>query len=127
MKFSRPSSKNRLGLRPGVRLVLRGAGIVRARPGKGQIAALVSRTAGGQTARRLLPVAFAAPLVLGWLCLEGQTMGLYTMGSGIALFAVVLLAVFVSMVYISGRSLAKAEVSRRATEEMLAASEAFYH
>jgi PAS domain S-box-containing protein len=103
------------------------AGLLCARPGKEPVATLVSRTAGGQTARRLLPVAFVSPLVLGWLRLEGQRRGLYSTEFGVALFAVVLLALFVTMVYVSGRSLAKAEMRRRATEDMLAASEAFYH
>ena len=102
-------------------------GILCARPGKEPVATLVSSTAGGATARRLLPAAILAPLILGWLRLKGEQTLKYSSEFGVALFAVVLVAVFVTVVYVSGRSLAKAELRRRATEDMLAASEAFYH
>jgi signal transduction histidine kinase/CheY-like chemotaxis protein len=41
------------------------------------MAVLVSRSAGGRMARRLLPAAVGVPLVLGWLRLVGQRWGLY--------------------------------------------------
>ena len=72
-------------------------------------------------------VAILAPLLLGWLRLKGEQAQWYQKEFGVALLAVVLLGVFVTMVYLSGRSLAKAELRRRATEDMLATSEAFYH
>jgi PAS domain S-box-containing protein len=102
-------------------------GILCARPRKEPLATLVSRTAGGSTARRLLPAAILAPLLLGWLQLYGEIKGWYDVQFGVALFAMVLVTVFVTAVYVSGRSLAKAEVRRKAAEEQLTASEAFYH
>jgi len=102
-------------------------GTLSARTDREPVATLVSQTAGGATARRLLPVAVLAPLMLGWLRLKGEQAHWYGTEIGVALFSVVLLGLFVTMVYLSGRSLAKAELGRRATEEMLAASEAFYH
>ncbi|HEY7117570.1 MAG TPA: ATP-binding protein [Tepidisphaeraceae bacterium] len=98
-----------------------------ARPRREPLATLVSQTAGGATARRLLPVAILAPLFLGWLRLTGQQANRYDSEFGAALFAVAISAVFIVMVYLSGRSLARAELGRRATEDRLAASEAFYH
>lgn len=102
-------------------------GILCARPGKEPLATLVSRTAGGTTARRLLPAAILAPLFLGWLQLYGEKKNGYDMEFGVAIFAILLVAVFVTAVYLSGRSLAKAEVRSQATEEQLRTSEAFYH
>jgi two-component system NtrC family sensor kinase len=107
--------------------VLISIGILAARPDREPVATLVSQTAGGATARRLLPLAVLAPLFLGWLRLKGEQAHWYSTEIGVAVFAVALLALFVTMVYLSGRSLAKAELGRRATEDMLAASEAFYH
>jgi two-component system NtrC family sensor kinase len=104
-----------------------GIGILCARPGKEPVATLVSRTAGGSTARRLVPAAVAAPLLLGFMTLKGIHAKWFTIEFGVALFGVVQGAVFVTVVYLSGRSLGKAEVRRRATEDMLATSEAFYH
>jgi PAS domain S-box-containing protein len=103
------------------------AGILCARPGKEPAATLVSRTAGGATARRLLPAALLAPLLLGWLQLKGEEAQWYGAKFGVALAGVVLVGIFVTVVYVSGRSLAKAELRRRVAEDMLAASEAFYH
>jgi PAS domain S-box-containing protein len=114
-------------LNSAVCFVVLAIGTLCARPDREPVATLVSRTAGGATARRLLPVAILAPLLLGWLRLKGEQARWYGTETGIALFSVALLALFVTMVYLSGRSLAKAELGRRATEEMLAASEAFYH
>jgi PAS domain S-box-containing protein len=116
-----------MALNTAICFVVLGVGILCARPGKEPAATLVSRTAGGATARRLLPAALLAPMILGWLRLKGEEAQWYGATFGVALFAVVLVAVFVSVVYLSGRSLAKAELRRRAAEEMLAASEAFYH
>jgi PAS domain S-box-containing protein len=116
-----------MALNTAICFVLLGVGILCARPGKEPAATLVSSTAGGATARRLLPAALLAPMLLGWLRFKGEEAQWYGAQFGVALFAVVLVAVFVAAVYLSGRSLAKAELRRRAAEEMLAASEAFYH
>ncbi|MDB5320573.1 MAG: zraS 11 [Phycisphaerales bacterium] len=116
-----------MALNTAICFVVLGVGILCARPGKEPAATLVSRTAGGATARRLLPAALFAPMLLGWLRLKGEEAHWYGAKFGVALFAVVLVAVFVTVVYLSGRSLAKAELRRKVTEDMLAASEAFYH
>jgi PAS domain S-box-containing protein len=116
-----------MALNTAICFVVLGVGILCARPGKEPAATLVSSTVGGATARRLLPAALLAPMILGWLRLKGEQAHWYGATFGVALFAVVLVAVFVAVVYLSGRSLAKAELRRRTAEEMLAASEAFYH
>jgi PAS domain S-box-containing protein len=116
-----------MALNTAVSFVTLSVGILCARPDKDPVATLVSRTAGGATARRLLPIALVAPLLLGWLRLQGEQFNLYPREIGVAAFAVAIAAVFVIMVYVSGRSLARAELRRQAAEDMLAASEAFYH
>jgi PAS domain S-box-containing protein len=74
------------------------AGVLFARDDLGVSRLLASDTAGGVVARRVLPVAFGVPLVLGWLLLVGQRAGLYRTEFGTALYAVsnsvVLFAIF---------------------------------
>jgi PAS domain S-box-containing protein len=110
-----------------VGFVILTVGILCARPEKEPMRTLVSRTVGGSTTRRLLPVAVVLPLLLGYLCLKGQKWAFYSAEFGVAMFAVTVAAVFVVVVYLSGRSLARAEIRRTQTEQMLATSEAFYH
>lgn len=116
-----------MALNTAICFVLASIGILAARPGKEPAATLCSNTAGGVSSRRLLPLAVAVPLALGYLRLQGEHWGLYDTHFGVAAFAVAIVAVFVVMVYLSARSLARAEIRRRATEAALSASEAFYH
>ena len=74
-------------------------GILLARGERGLMAPLTSYTAGGTTARRLLPSAVAVPALVGWLGLQGQRAGLFDYEFGIALFAVVNIAVFGALIW----------------------------
>jgi PAS domain S-box-containing protein len=107
--------------------VVLAVGILCARPEKEPARTLVGRTVGGSTTRRLLPVAVILPLLLGYVCLKGQQWNMYSKEFGLAMFAVAVSGVFVVVVYLSGQSLARAEIRRTHTEQMLSASEAFYH
>ncbi|HYE18342.1 MAG TPA: ATP-binding protein [Tepidisphaeraceae bacterium] len=102
-------------------------GILGARPRKEPVSVLVSRTAGGASLRKLLPVALLAPLLLGWVRLVGQDKGLYGTEMGAALFAVATILVLMTVTYLSARSILRTELRRREAEAMLARSEAFYH
>ena len=102
-------------------------GILGARPRKEPVSILVSRTAGGSSLRKLLPVALLAPLLLGWVRLVGQDKSLYGTEMGAALFAVSTILVLISVTYMSSRSILRTELRRREAEAMLARSEAFYH
>ncbi len=92
-------------------------GVLCARPDRGLAALLVSDSAGGHIARRLLPAAVAIPLVLGWLRLEGQRAGLYSTGLGVTLTSVGSMAVFTALVWSSARSLRDADLERAEAEE----------
>jgi len=59
-----------------------------ARPERGMVAVFIGDTAGGAMARRLVPVALALPLALGWLQLEGERAGVYPAAFGTGWFAV---------------------------------------
>jgi len=65
---------------------------------RGPMRILASPATGGLMARRLFPVVFVLPLVLGWLHLQGQELGWYDTNIGVALstlFTVLLLALLV--------------------------------
>lgn len=68
-------------------LVVLSTGVLVARPDRGIMATLTSNAAGGVTARRLLPAAILVPLVLGWLCWQGELHAVYDRVSGVSLFA----------------------------------------
>jgi PAS domain S-box-containing protein len=55
-------------------------------------------TPGTVLARRLVPVAFAAPLVFGWLRLRGQVAGLYDTEFGAALLVVATIVVLLAII-----------------------------
>jgi signal transduction histidine kinase len=76
-----------LALPSSVLFLVLASGIFLARPNRGLMATLMSRSAGGVILRRILPVAVGTPLLIGWLRLRGQELGLYDLGFGLALFA----------------------------------------
>ncbi len=78
------------------------------------VALLVSLRAGGELARRLLPAAVVLPLVVGWLSLQGQALGLYGTEFGLALFATSNVVGFVTLIYLSARQLNHTDARRDA-------------
>ena len=104
--------------------VVLSAGVVCARPERGLMAVVTSRTLGGVVARRLLPAAILVPLVLGWLRLRGQQIGLYGTELGVSLITVANMFVVAALVWWSARLLYRIDGERRrAGEEMRVARE----
>jgi signal transduction histidine kinase len=96
-----------------------GVGMLCARPERGMIAVLISDTAGGAMARRLLPVALALPLVFGWLRLEGERAGLYPTAFGTGTYAVTNVVIFVAAIVWCAAWLSRADAERRRAEQEL--------
>ncbi len=98
------------------------AGVLCSRPQRGLMAIVTSRNLGGMMARRLLPAAVLVPLVLGWLRLRGQQIGLYGTELGVSLITVANMFVVAALVWWSARLLYRIDAERRrAGEEMRAA------
>ncbi|GEM_PF-5484741 len=74
--------------------LLAGVGILLIRPAHGLVSLLVSSTVGGLLARRLLPLAVATPLLIGWLRIEGERRAIYDSTLGVALASVAYLILF---------------------------------
>jgi signal transduction histidine kinase/CheY-like chemotaxis protein len=99
-------------------------GILCARPERGLLAIVASRSMGGIVARRLLPAAILVPLVLGWLRLKGQQMGLYGTELGVSMITVATMVVLAALVWWSAYLLYRIDGERRrAGEEMRRAKE----
>ncbi|CAN5820453.1 hypothetical protein BH23GEM9_BH23GEM9_15850 [soil metagenome] len=83
------------------------AGILTVRPQRDPIRTLASSTTGGILQRRLLPPALLVPLLLGWLRLLGERAGLFGTETGVALFALATMLIFVLLVWWTGRRIAR--------------------
>jgi diguanylate cyclase (GGDEF)-like protein/PAS domain S-box-containing protein len=86
-------------------LLLLAAGILAVQPARGFPTLLASTGASGRLSRRLLPFAFATPLALGWLRLEGERIGLYPSEFGVDLMVVTMVTFFVAVIWWNARLL----------------------
>ncbi len=92
-------------------------GLLCARPHREPVATLVSTTEGGSVARRLLPAAFAIPLVLDWVRMQGE--GLYGYEFGLSLFTLLNILAFALLIWWNAASLSRVDAERRRSEEQL--------
>ncbi len=95
------------------------AGIFSARPTREPTATLVSATAGGIMARRLLPASFLIPLILGWMQFRGERAGLYGVELGLSLFAISNIIAFNVLVWWNARSLGRIDAERTRVDREL--------
>ena len=94
-------------------------GMFCARPLRPPTATIVSTTAGGIMARRLLPAAFAVPLVLNWVRLAGERADVFSREFGSSFFALSNIIVFNVLIWLNARSLAELDEKRLRSEEAL--------
>jgi len=113
-----------MALHTALTFVLLSVGLLSARPRRGLMAVVTSRNLGGVVARRLLPAAILVPLLLGWLRLRGEQVGLYGTELGVSLITFANMAVIAALVWWSARLIYRIDRERRrAGEEMRAAME----
>src|ERR1043166_4056545 len=103
--------------------LLLSVGILCARTDGGLIALLLTDSAGGASARRLLPPALFVPFILGWLRLQGQYAGWYGTEAGLSLFALSNVVVFGALVWGNATLLHRSDMERKRAEEALRESE----
>ncbi len=84
------------------------------RADRGIAAVLTSSHTGGKAARQLLPIALIVPLLLAWVRLEGQRAGYFTLEFGTAMYAVMQVIIFGSLIWImaAAQNRADAELKR---------------
>jgi two-component system, sensor histidine kinase and response regulator len=98
-------------------LTVAAVGVVCSQPHAGLAGLVLSRGPGGAIARRLLPTALGAPLVLGWLGLSGQRAGYYGTEVGVGLLVIVLLIVFTGAVVSTATAVNATDHARRNAEQ----------
>jgi signal transduction histidine kinase len=98
------------------------AGILFARPNRGGVALLTGPDAGGMLARRLLPPTILAPLIFGWLLIEGREAETFSREGGAAVFVVAVVMVLVGLVLRSAWVVRVADQARQTLLEREAAA-----
>jgi PAS domain S-box-containing protein len=98
-------------------------GILFARPEQGLMQVFSSDSLGGLMARRFMPAAIVIPLLLGWLLLTGQRMGLYDSLSRLTLFALSNVIVFSILILWNASMLRHADLVRQQAQAELSQSE----
>ncbi|HMH07670.1 MAG TPA: PAS domain-containing protein, partial [Terriglobales bacterium] len=78
---------------------------------------LTSQASGTVMARRFLPGVFFLPIFLGWICLRGQTSGMYGIELGLALYAAASTIVLVAVIWWGARQMNK-EYDQRSRVEV---------
>lgn len=97
-------------------------GVFLSRPDLEPTTTIVSSTAGGSMARRLLPAAFLIPLALGWLWPHGEV--ILGFESGMSLFSLGVIVALNILIWWYARSLAFLDSERQRSEKALRESEA---
>ncbi len=83
-----------------------------ATPDRGMIKDLTGSGTGSITARRLIPFAFVAPIVLGWLRLFGTRSGAFTVEYGVLILVLSIIICFVLVIWYNARVLKPERRSR---------------
>jgi PAS domain S-box-containing protein len=91
--------------------------ILCARPEDGLMRIVSSNTAGGGTLRRLLPVVIFAPIILGWLGLQGHQGGLYDTTFGVVLLVLSMMVLLGITIWLNAGMLNASELNRQQAEE----------
>jgi signal transduction histidine kinase/DNA-binding response OmpR family regulator/HPt (histidine-containing phosphotransfer) domain-containing protein len=117
--FSTLGAHTKMAMHTALSLVVLACGILLARRNRGLMAVVVSETAGGIVARRLLPVVVVLPVLLGWLRLKGQQAGLYDTETGVALNIVAWIAIFGVVVWFNAALLHRTDRERKRAEETI--------
>lgn len=108
-----------MALHTAVTFMALGVGSLFARPGRGLTVTIVDKGVSGVMVRRLLPAVIALPVVIGWLRLEGQRLGLYENELGVALMAVAHMLIMVALVWWSSFLLFRMDARQRRAETQL--------
>ena len=111
-----------MALHTALTFLMLAGGILIARSDQGPAGIFTSSGMDGIVARRLLPAAIVAPIVLGWLRLAGENAGLYGTTLGVSLLVTSIIVVFVALIGWTAAALGRAEAKRAGAEAGLQAT-----
>lgn len=106
-----------IAIHTAVAFFLIGLSLLFARTERGLAALIVSESAGGLMARRLVPGTIVLALFMGWLHQEGQRAGYNDVGSGPVLFAITNAIVFAALIAWNSAALHRRDLERRLEDE----------
>jgi two-component system, sensor histidine kinase and response regulator len=109
-----------MALNSALAFALLGLGVLFARPDRGLMALLVSDTAGGASARGLLPAALLIPVAIGALKLWGEKLNLFGVNAGTAFFTASIALVFALLIWWNAQSLLRTALERERAQRRLA-------
>lgn len=99
------------------------AGVLLSRSQVGMVGMVFGATAGGVLARRLLPLAILAPLLVGWLHIQADRRGILDPELGVAIVQLTFIILFSTFILRTADVLRRGEDRRLAAEEALSARE----
>lgn len=99
-----------------VATMLAAIGLAAARPSDWLLDTLASKRTGAVVTRWLLPAAFVVPIAVGWMRLYAEREGLFGEAFGMALFTLVMIAWFSSLILWVARTLDQAAAQRAQAE-----------
>ena len=108
-----------MALNTALTFLLISTGILLAHPDRGLTRVFTSDDLGGSLARRLFPFAVGALLVLGWLRLQGERLGLYDAYLGGSLTVFVSSVLMGAVIWTSAHSLSRADGDRKRAADAL--------
>ncbi|MBD2201973.1 PAS domain S-box protein [Calothrix sp. FACHB-1219] len=94
-------------------------GILFAAPEQGWMSLFISNTAGGITARVLIPAAVAIPFILGWLQLLGERIGWFDAAFGLSVHVTGNVVAFLGLTWYCAQRLAQLDLKRQLAKSAL--------
>jgi signal transduction histidine kinase/DNA-binding response OmpR family regulator len=116
VSFAKTVSFTGMALHTGFALTVAAVGIMCSRPQLGLTKLILSRGPGGSMARRLLPTALGAPLILGWVALSAQRANYFGPEVGVGFLVIVLLIVFTGAIVSTATVINTTDQARRNEE-----------
>ena len=113
------SSDTALAPHTAVVLLILSVGVLFLQQDYGIARVILDETFGGRIARRLLPATVVAPIIVGWMILQGERAGLYQTTLGLALEVLITMTLLSSVVWLSARVISAMDVQRREADAAL--------
>jgi signal transduction histidine kinase/CheY-like chemotaxis protein len=102
--------------------VLFSIGIICSRPQRSIFKILISSTAGGHQARHLIPAVSLIPILIGWVCLKGNSLGFYGIAYAVTLSVIMTIGFLAAIVARSAIRLQRIDLDRTRAQGALQAS-----